>query len=268
MQNPNVFLIVGGLALVLCIVLACFYRNLKRQLDEMWAVDTYDARELRRMVKGGFDATVEVQGTVTCDNPLTSLATGIPCCWFHTTVEREVEEVRTETETDSEGRTHTRTVIEHEWRTAFDQSFSTILKVHDQTGHTLVDPTKADIDAEEVYHEVVHGRESWFDESIWHSDTGRYRIREEVFAPRGFAYVLGQASDHDGEALIHYPDRGYLDPKKKFFIISRKSEQELTRSKQTGVTLCFWFAIVALLLAGACVVAYFRAGGLFAGRVA
>lgn len=40
----------------------------------MWAVDTYDAKDLKRLVKGGFEATVEVQGTASCENPIVSLA--------------------------------------------------------------------------------------------------------------------------------------------------------------------------------------------------
>ncbi len=69
-------------------------------------------------------------------------------------------------------------------------------------------------------------------------------------------YVLGQAfPTGDGDALIQYPKKGYMDPKKKFFFISRKSEKEMTQKKQRvgrvlGVmTAVFFLAVLYSLLA-------------------
>lgn len=258
-SNPAILLAIGGVLLIVCLACVWKYVSAKRLLDEMWAVDTYEAKELRRMCSGGFDATVEVQGTVTCDQPLVSLAANVPCCWFHTTVEREERKTRTVTETDSRGNRRTRTETYYEWQTDFSESFSTLFKVHDPTGYALVDPTNADIDAETVYSRVIMHREPWFLGRVWLSDTGKYRITEKAFLPQGFVYVLGQASSRDGEVLIRYPSKGYLDPKRKLFVISRKSEEELTRAKQSTASVCFWFAIVALLGAAVCVFLYLSA---------
>lgn len=257
MLDSVFFPIAGGAALVLCAVLVYYHQTLKLLLDEMWAVDTYDAKELGRMVRGGFDVIVKVRGTVICDKPLFSPAANTPCCWFHTTVESEKKRTLKVVEKDSRGRSRTHTETYYEWKPEFTKSLSTIFRVHDQTGFVLVDPTKADIDTETARDEVVHVREPWFGRSIGRSDTGRYRIREEVFASEGFAYVLGQASETSDGALIRYPVEGYLDPGKKFFVISRKTEQELTRSKQIGLSVCFWFAILALLTAGFCWASHF-----------
>lgn len=250
----TVCLIAAGVFLLISAALALYRKNTLQVVDELWAVDTYDARELRRMCSGGFDATVEVQGEVSCDQPIISLAAQTPCCWFRTVVEREERKTRTVTETDARGNRTTRTETYYEWETTFDRTQCVVFKVHDPTGFTLVDPERAAIDSERVVRKTVRHREPWFGPEVRHSDTGKYRITEHVFAPSGFAFVLGRASCLGDEVIIRYPDTGYLDPKKRHFIISRKTEQELTRSRQVSASVCFWFSIAALLAAGACLV--------------
>lgn len=258
MQSINIFAVAGGILIILGVVLAFYYKKAKQLLEEMWAVDTYEAKELKRLCSGDFNAIVEVQGNVTCDNPLTSLAARLPCCWFRTVVEREHEETHIVTERDSEGHTTTRTKTDTDWHTDFDRTFSTIFKVNDKTGFTLIDPTNSDIDTDEVCNSIRFDREPWFD-GVGYSNTGRYRVKEEVFIPTGYAYVLGEASICNDNALVHYPKTGYMDPKKKYFVISRKTEQQLTQSKQTTVSVCFWFAAVAILFGLFCLIV---AGGL------
>lgn len=275
MNDSTIFLPVSLVSLVLCLLLTWYYRNSKKLLDEMWAVDTYDARELRLMCKDNFNAIVEVDGIISCDAPITSLHSQFPCCWFRTIVKRESEKHHSITITDSNGHEHVQAEVSTDWKTIFDHTFTTIFKVNDQTGYTLVDPEKADIESEKISDTIVDGPEPWFYDiglasphakSIleklflpveWFgdsmlSDTGRYRIIEEVFFPVGNVYVLGEATSYLDGALIRYPSSGYLDPKKKFFIISRKSEKQLTRSNQISTSVCFWGAIVAFLLSAYC----------------
>ena len=79
----------------------------------------------------------------------------------------------------------------------------------------MVDPPQASIDTETVFDEVVRQRKLWFGQSVRNSDTGKYRIKESVFKPEGFVYVLGQASAaKEGGALIQYPKKGYMDLKR------------------------------------------------------
>jgi hypothetical protein len=69
--------------------------------------------------------------------------------------------------------------------------------------------------------------------------------------------VLGRAtSTEDGTAMIRSPEKGYMDPKKKFFIISRKSEKDLTRSKQRKAKWLFWLSSAFLLIALYSLLAY------------
>jgi hypothetical protein len=120
-----------------------------------------------------------------------------------------------------------------------------------------VDPTEARIDLETLSDEQVSHREPWFEGSVGHSDTGLYKVLERAFLPKGNVYVLGRASDtEDGVALIRLPEKGYMDPKKKFFVISRKSEKELTRSKQKKARWLFWLSVAFLSIAIYCLFSY------------
>lgn len=265
-DNFGLFTIAGVALLVVSAALAIGYKNTKQFLDDLWAVDTYEARELRRMCSGGFDATVEVQGQVSCDNPIISLAARVPCCWFRTQVEREDRRTRTVTKRDSEGRTTTRTETYYVWVTDFDEAYYTTFKVHDATGYTLVDPQNADIDTQKVYEDTIHHREDWFGAHVGFSDTGKYRITEEAFLPEGYAFVLGEASIAGEDALIHYPRKGYLDPRCKHFLISRRTEKEITKSKQNAAAAYLWFSVLALLAAAFCFVAACGAGPVMFGH--
>lgn len=239
-------MIAGGISLVVTIVLFLYYKHARALLDEIWAVDTYTAGELRRMCSGGFDATVEVAGKVSCDKPIMSPVSEIPCCWYRVRVERQERRVRT---------TRVGAETYHIWTTGLDRTASAIFKVTDETGYTLVDPTNADIEAEAPHVVITGEREPWFG-AMGCSDTGEYRITEELFLPGGDAYVLGLASscgeDTSPDVLVHYPGEGYMNPKRRLFIISRKSEKELVRSQQISAKICLWGMIVGLLLAAYC----------------
>ena len=246
MNEATPFLIAGGLSLLLGGILVYHYFRAKQLLDEMWAVDTYTARELRQMCSSDFNATVEVEGKVSCDKPITSLVSEIPCCWCRTRVERQQERVRT---------TKTGIQTENVWVNAMDSTRVAVFKVTDETGYTLVDPTNSEIDSEKPHVIIASQREQWF-EGVGFSDTGDYRITEEMFLPTGYAYILGQASAcQEGtspDVLIHYPEAGYMNPGKRFFIISRKHEKELAKSQETIVKVCFWTSILALISVAFC----------------
>lgn len=231
MTSPIHFLIASLISLALFAALMWYYLNSKRVIDEMWTVDTYEAAELIQLCKGDFNAIIEVQGAVSCDKPVIAPVTKLPCCWYHTKIMRE------------EGSGNNAT-----WVTEMDETRFAIFKIEDKTGSTLVDPTNADMDTTTIYNSITYGNKSLL-EKILANDADRYHVTEEIFSANGYAYVLGQASDVGGRVLVHYPGTGYLDPKRKFFIISRKTEKELTQEKHITVSICFWFSIVAFLSA-------------------
>lgn len=246
MNSPG--FLFGGIALsIISLILFLIARGQKKILEEMWAVDTYQAKELRRMVKGHFDATVEVEGSITCDKPLLSLAAGIPSCYYKTTVFLEKKKSREVREKDDAGRSQTRTETEYRWIPETAAEEWEVFKVHDETGFTLVDPRKARIDTESVHSVELSQRLPWFESRIGYSDTGKYRIEERALRPVGYVYVLGNATETADAPLIRLPDKGYMDLKKKIFLISRKSEKELGRKRSKTARILTWIAAAALL---------------------
>ena len=58
--------------------------------------------------------------------------------------------------------------------------------------------------------------------------------------------------------MVHHPQEGYLDPKKRYFVVSRKSEKESARSEQTTASVCFCLAVTAGLIAATCLILALR----------
>jgi hypothetical protein len=239
-ENPDkTVALTGGVSLILGSVLAVYYHKAKALLSEMWAVDTYSAKELQRMCSDNFNATVEVQGNVSCDAPLTSPAANIECCWYHTRVDRQKRNYKGETS----------------WEKIYDETRSAVFKVSDETGYTLVNPEKAEIDSVKACDRTTLTGEYWFGAEGYFGE-GPFRIHEEVFLPGGFAYVLGQATPlQEGTTpavIMHYPDRGYMEPGRRIFLISRKTEKLLASEQGISLSVCFWLAILAFGLTGYC----------------
>lgn len=247
LDDTQVTLIAGGIGFILAVTLMIYYWRAKGLLDEMWAVDTYQASELRTMCSSGFNAVVEIVGQVSCESPLIAPASQFPCCWCRTQIERQMRRTYA---TKSGVRT------EEVWEKAYDHTATTLFKVTDSTGYTLVDPMNAQIDTEDPYTFMTMEREPWFPPEVEFSDTGTYRIKEEIFVPSGYVYVLGEASNlQDGtssDVLIHRPSEGYTDPNRRYFIISRKSEKELTSMNDFSLKMCFWAGIIGFMFAAYC----------------
>ena len=144
---------------------------------------------------------------------------------------------------------------EHVWVKDSDSTLAAVFKVNDSTGYTLVNPIGAQIDTEKPYSLVTNQRETWFEGVGW-SDTGMYRITETIFVPTGYVYVLGQAScageGTEPDVLVHCPGEGYTDPRKPVFIISRKTEKQITESNELSLRICFWGGMIGLLFTAYC----------------
>ncbi len=233
MQETNpltVSLVITIVTLGLTVFFTLFYVRTKKLLDEVWAVDTYAAHELRLMCTECFKAMVEVEGQVICEKPMTSPAAGITCCWSRTKVAKE--------QRGAKGGTH--------WIYEMDLTLFVPFDVKDQTGTVTVMAENPDIDSIQTCDRITIEREPFF-ESVGYSDTGRYKITEEAFLAGGYAFVHGEAKCIDGVVTIGPPEKGYLDPKSKFFLISRLNQAALVGERNTTTTVCFWGAIVGFL---------------------
>ncbi|MHB1457660.1 MAG: GIDE domain-containing protein [Armatimonadota bacterium] len=230
-------IIIGTISLICGCVLVYYYIRAKRIIDEMWAVKSYTARDLRLMCSSGFQAIVKVEGIIECADPLISPAAKTPCCWYHLKIEWE------EPNDENEGR-HLVT---------YEETKSTIFKVCDETGFTLVDPTGSEIETVEDYFDTVNrytARE--ITHGIGLSDNGEYHVTEEILHDGGYAYVLGMANciqkGTSSDVMISKPYHGYID-RKAHFIISRKGEKEMTRQYGISVSVCYYLAAISFVMA-------------------
>jgi hypothetical protein len=214
--------------LLLIVAVVCFFwaRSQAGQLQAMNAADTYTAQmasDLHGRVAAalGADALAQIcdiEGLIECDAPLTAPLSGTPCVAYTYSLNREYEE--DVTATDAQGKTETRTERHSETLQNEDRRINFWLR--DATGRTLVVPESADLDLLDTANRF---------DSAPAPGNGRTRTlgqrAVESALPVGTkVYVLGCVVDYQGQPAIARSPR---DAKARF-MISRKSERELTQS--------------------------------------
>jgi hypothetical protein len=236
--------IVGVVLVLIGVGLFLAASSQKKKLDLMQGTQTSATAELASLAQsvakdigaGSFAEVAEVKGTIRCDSPLISELANAPCVYYSMQVTREYEEAYWET--DSKGnkvqkhRRGSETVSQNTRSCAFD--------VEDATGRVTVDPAGAAITGEKVYDRFEPGEPSSPAVSIgrWRFDMGSVKLGsgrrtlgykyEESIVPVGKPiYVLGEAADAGGKLAVRKPTK-----KGTSFIVSLKTEEELTRSAQ------------------------------------
>lgn len=204
---------------------------------------------------GGFSQGAEIKGTIECAEPLTAELSGTPCVWYSMSVQERYED--TYQEADAQGRVHMRT------RTGTNavagNTRSVRFQLRDATGTVTVDPGRATVEGHTVLdrHEPASGTENTlqfgtFSFNLSPSPSGRrilgYHYTEQLIPLGGQVYVFGEANDRDGELVVREPME-----KGKPFIISVRSEEEITKGLERSTTLQQWFGF-GLIAAGAAVV--------------
>ena len=117
-----VYILILLFGILLCAVALNFFKKhrlFKAEVQMIRATETSDLAELRKIhlsiaeemgLSGTWREQVEVKGTVISGEPLTAELSSIPCVYCNTVVEEQYE--RTEYETNDDGETETRDVIE------------------------------------------------------------------------------------------------------------------------------------------------------------
>ena len=246
-------MIFGGIILLI-IAVVCFFwgRSQAGELRAMNAADTYTAQMLadlhgRVTASLGADALsqpCEVEGQIECDAPLTAPLSGTPCVAYTHTVTREYEE--DVTSTDSQGKTETR--AERRSETLENQQRRVNFWVRDATGRALIVPEGADLDLVEMANRYEAAPARGYGRT---RELGQ-RFVETVLAVGTKVYVLGCAIDYQGQPAI---GRSPRQPSARF-LVSRKSERELTQSAASWSRGLYYVAAgsgvagLALLIAG------------------
>ncbi|MGG6295827.1 E3 ubiquitin ligase family protein [Leptolyngbya sp. AN02str] len=249
------FLIAGCVGLVVGVALFFVQRNYNHKARALKGARSATVAELSAMAKevaqeiggGSWRDYVKLAGDVVCDRPLTSELKQEPCVIYRMSVRREYEE--TVTRKDSEGKTVTETQRGSETVSSNEQRTPFILR--DRSGDIWVDPDGAQVELTTVLDEfrpesagglISYGR---FSLAIGNIGGGRrtlgYRYCESVLPLHRRATILAAVSDQGDRLTLCRPDDST-----KPFMISLKSEAELTKAAEQGAKYATYGAIASV----------------------
>lgn len=256
--------IAGLVSIAISGLLVFLYRSQKSRLGLIQSTQTSQVQLLRELAQsmkegvgeGSFAYLTEVKGKVVCAAPLQSELGELACVYYSMRIEREYEE--TYYETDQEGRRTRRTRTGSD--TVAENKRVTPFLVDDTTGQILIDPGGAEFLAEKVVSRFEPGGEASGGELRWGNfsltlpslsgdrRTLGYRFEEEAITVGRNIYVLGEATELNGELQVKQPQEGQ-------FIISLKGEEELVRDSQSSATWLLVGSIACALIGVGLVVA-------------
>ncbi|RPJ07523.1 MAG: E3 ubiquitin ligase, partial [Spirochaetaceae bacterium] len=190
---------------------------------------------------GSFNQIAEIKGKSTCASPLVSELAKVSCAYYSMRVSREYEE--TYWDTDSNGHRVQKTRRGSD--TVAQNTRFVPFYIEDATGKMRVNPDGATFVTEKAFSHFepgeVHGPSLSFggltialSNTLLGGASTRtlgYRYEEDVIPLEKNLYVMGEASDSQGELAIQKPS-----DKKNRFLISVKSEEELIRSSTSTMT--------------------------------
>ncbi len=257
--------IVGLIAIGIGILLIYLRKQNQGKLLDIKFVKTSTAQELQEMCaaikesmsqSGGFKQQSEVKGLVKCDKPLHGELSKKLCVFYEMNVEERYEE--TYYETDQQGNRHRKT------RTGTTSVASNSQRipfyVQDATGKILVNPEGADLEGTQVVSKYEQnfsaGRVSFggFSLSVSAGSGDRrvlgYQFTEKILEVDRNVYVLGDAADTSGSLQMQMPDE-----KGKPYIITYKSEEQLTCDTESSINMMMYGAIACFII-GACAIVY------------
>ena len=198
---------------------------------------------------GVFIGLVEVKGTAESEQPLTSFLAEQACVHFSYRVTEEWRRMVTETYTDSEGRTQTRTRMQTGWDTVAHGSESTEFYLQDDTGLLQIQPNGAEIDAARIFSRTCGGSDPLYygkgpSNSVYGS-TGKRRFVENAIPLHRNIYVMGASRLRKDVVAPEIAK----DPQAPLFLISVKSEEQ----KSSGYQFRFWgwYIVGLVIFAGA-----------------
>ncbi len=178
---------------------------------------------------GVFIGLVELSGTAEAEQPVVSFLAESHCVYYQWRVDEHWSRTVTETYTDSQGNTQTRTRTETGW-TAVDQGGDAIaFYLRDDCGVIAIRPEKAKVEPLSVFDRTCGpGDDLYYGKgpsgSVAHS-TYRRRFVEVAIPLHAPLYVVGQARER---ADVVAPEIAY-DPRAEMFLISTRTQDQVRR---------------------------------------
>ena len=202
----------------------------------LWA----GARLLRRLrllgdtptskTQGVFIGFVEVNGTAESAQPFTSFLAEAACVHYAWRVDEHWSRTVTETYTDKDGKTQTRTRHESGWELVAEGGETGPFYLRDDTGVVLVRPEGAKIEAATLFSETVsRGHELYYTKGPAHSvsDSDHRRRFVEKGLPLGATlFIAGQARERSD--LVATEIAASRDA--ELFLISTRTEEKISSS--------------------------------------
>ena len=231
--------VMGGALALVCLWFALRSGKRKRLVDNLPTSKT----------TGVFIGLVELKGTAESAQPLTSYLAGQPCVQYQWRVEEHWSRTVTETCTDSDGKTRTRTRHESGWKTVTDGGETIPFYLQDDCGVVLVRPEGAKIEPATIFDETCGASDPLYygkgpPEAVADSDFRR-RFTETAVALHAELYVLGQARERQDLVAPEIAQ----DPTAPMFLVSTRTEQQISSGFRWG----FWglgFLGLVLCIAG------------------
>jgi hypothetical protein len=225
-------------------------RKTRQKLAAAAAVVTSSAGSVSSMHPG---EAVEVAGTLRCESPLTSELAQESCAYFHSEITREYEVQQRSANNSGPTR------WEKRYETLSSNSQRVAFLVEDQTGSVRVDPTGAEMDGLQVVNRLeqelaqgttLGGLAVSIGQVLGGQRTVGYRHTERILRNGDPVYVLGVVGEDRGIG------NAQSEMKDKQFVISHRSEEELTRHwrssakwEQIWSWVCFAIAAVVVVIA-------------------
>jgi len=194
---------------------------------------------------GVFIGLVELKGTAEAERPLTSYLSEQPCVLYSWSVEEHWSRTVTETYTDSQGRTQTRTRTESGWTTVGQGGEEIAFYLQDDHGTIRIQPAQAKIEPVTVFQETCgQGDPLYYNKgptgAVSNSDHRR-RFIERAIPLHASIYVMGQARERDD---IVAPELAY-DANAPMFLISTRSEEQVSAGMHQGF---LWLGLLGVAL--------------------
>jgi len=245
--------ILGAIAIVAAPVLFLVRAGQKRKLFQMQSVETSTVAQLeetRAQMPGSFVQRVELKGVGECEEPLAAEFTGSPCLAYSISLVRDYEENYWEKDTEGNrverSRRGSETLASNERRVPF--------YLRDSTGRIKIIPDGADLVMEKSlskYELSFPGQR--FSMGSFALDLAQaalggrrtlgYRYEENIVPVNRDLYILGEAFESGGSLVLRRSST-----KGEKYIISTKSEEELSASASKAVLGLMIGAIAALVL--------------------
>ena len=151
-----------------------------------------------------------------------------PCVWYSWSVEEDWSRTVTETYTDSEGKTHTRTSTESGTTTVAGGGEQAPFYLKDDLGVVLVRPKGAKIEPVTIFNKTCDRSDPLYyakgpAEAVADSDHRR-QFTETAIPLHAPLYVMGQAREREDVVAAEIA----RDPKCPMFLISCRTEKQIS----------------------------------------